>query len=61
MSEIPSKLSSALSAEWLKARSPAKRMSENFDGISDIERSHLPDECNKNSKTTIFKPDQYNS
>ena len=36
MPEIPSKLSSALSTEWLKARSVAKRMSKNFDGISDL-------------------------
>ena len=37
----------------------AKRMSKNFDEISDIEISHLPAECSKNSKTGNFKQDQY--
>ena len=66
MSDIQSKLSSAPASagtgfEHRAAGScpVAKRMSENFDWISDIERSHLPSECSKNSKTGNFKPDRY--
>ena len=37
----------------------AKRMSENFDWISDLRDKHLPVECSKNSKTGNFKQDRY--